>query len=93
MWFQYLIQFLVVIAAAWLAWKYIIKQFVEAAGIDVDEEKEIKTDHTERLQKVKEEFKAKKASVEAVRKEKELKTDIHTMDEEIKETDRKIEDL
>jgi hypothetical protein len=91
MWFQYLIEFLILIG--FIGWKLIVKPIAEDSGIEIDEEKEIKTDHTERLLRTESKYKEKRASVEAVRKEKELKTDIHNMDKEIKETDREIEDL
>lgn len=90
MFFQFMIYILIFVAFILAVWKWIIRPILEGLGIQVDEEPEVKTEHTKRLKKTKEEHKEKSASVHAVREEKNLKEELSKMDEEIKETERKI---
>lgn len=94
MFFQGLVVFLIVLGTGWILWKKVITPLMEQHGIEVDDddEKEVKTDHTKRLEKTRKEFKQTKASAEAVKEEVDLRASMSKMEKEIKDADRTIED-
>jgi hypothetical protein len=92
MFFQGLIYIIILVVIAWVGWKIIIKPILESKGIEVDEPEVVKTEHTKRLEKTKQQHKETTASVEAVREERNLKADIVAAEEEIKTTDKEIEE-
>jgi septal ring factor EnvC (AmiA/AmiB activator) len=92
MFFQGIISILIILGFLFVVWKLIVKPVLEDHGIKVDDEPEVKTEYTKRLDKTKKEHTEKFASVDAIRKEKELKKDIKYMDNEIDETEKQIED-
>lgn len=92
MFFQLLTSIILIVGFCYAVWRLIIKPILESKGVEIDDEPEVKTDHTKRLDKTRQEHTETTASVEAVREEKQLKADIEDMEQEIKDTDRAIED-
>ena len=83
---------IIILTGAWCLWKFIITPFLEHNGIEVDEEEEVKTDHTKRLAKTKDEYVKKTASVNAIREEADLTDAIRGMEDEINRTEDEIKD-
>lgn len=92
MFFQALTTIFIVILFCWLIWRLIVKPILEGHGVKVDDDPVVKTDHTKRLDKTRQAHAKAKASVNAVKEERDLIEDIAAMNREIKYEDEKIQE-
>jgi hypothetical protein len=89
---QFLIYIGLIIVALWIAWKFIIAPILEAKGIDIDEGdvptlEEIRTKHTEHLERLMAELEQKKASKEAAKESAWIMREIKDLEREIKDAE------
>lgn len=94
MFFQGLVYVAILLIAAWVLWKLIIKPILEGNGIQVEEDEDttIRTSHTKKLDDMKEEFEKKVKSADAAEETVIISKGINELDERIKDADNKMKE-
>ncbi len=95
---QFLIYVFLILIALWIAWKFIVAPLLEANGIDIDEGdeptmEEIRTAHTQRLEKLMAELEEKKASQEAAKESVWMMREIKALEREIADAEKAMKEI
>ena len=98
MFFQGLVYIAILIIGLWVAWRWIIAPILEAKGIDINEGdvptlEEIKTKHTEHLERLMDDLEQKKASSEAAKESAWIMREIKDLEREIEQAEEVMKEL
>jgi len=88
MFFQLLIYLAITVIGIVVVYKYVVKPFLQDAGVDV---KDVKTKHTKQLSKVFKEHEKVETSAEAVEESLEMVKEIKDLNKKIEKTEKEIE--